>query len=131
MSNALEGNERYRAFMDKLAQSGVDEYVDLPMVAVMGDTSSGKSSLLSMISTIELPSSDKLTTRCPIMLMMRRADTKSASVKIVWKDKPSSTTFAFEPKNVDESSWESLTDIIAFQLCIEFDAQLEGDYIQK
>lgn len=60
MTNALEGNERYRPFMDKLAQSGVDEYVDLPMVAVMGDTSSGKSSLLSMISTIELPSYDSM-----------------------------------------------------------------------
>lgn len=45
--------------------------------------------------------------------MMRRADTKSASVKILWKDKPSSTTFAFQPKTVDENSWESLTDIIA------------------
>ena len=49
-SNAHEGNEAYRAFMDKLTQSNVDEYVDLPTIAVMGDTSSGKSSLLSMIS---------------------------------------------------------------------------------
>lgn len=40
---ALEGNQSYRNFVDKLAESNVDEYVDLPMIAVMGDTSSGKS----------------------------------------------------------------------------------------
>jgi hypothetical protein len=47
------------------------------------------------------------------MLVMRRADTKSASVKIVWKDKPSAKKFAFKPKSVNENSWGSLTDIIA------------------
>ena len=39
--NALEGNEGYRHFIDRLSESNVDEYVDLPMIAVMGDTSSG------------------------------------------------------------------------------------------
>ena len=55
-NDSLEGYEHYRSFMDKLAESGVDDYVDLPMIAVMGDTSSGKSSLLSNISLVELPS---------------------------------------------------------------------------
>ncbi|CAJ1941428.1 unnamed protein product, partial [Cylindrotheca closterium] len=48
MTNTIidsDGNEAYRAFMNKLAQCNVDQYVDLPMIAVMGDTSSGKSSL--------------------------------------------------------------------------------------
>ena len=38
---SLEGNEDYRKFVDKLSECGVDKYVDLPMIAVMGDTSSG------------------------------------------------------------------------------------------
>ena len=38
----LQGNERYRAFMEKLSETNVDRHVDLPMIAVMGDTSSGK-----------------------------------------------------------------------------------------
>lgn len=67
-SGALEGYERYRELMDKLAEDNVDKYVDLPTIAVMGDTSSGKSSLLSNISLIELPSSNEITTRCPIQL---------------------------------------------------------------
>jgi hypothetical protein len=46
--SSLAGNEEIRSFMDKLtATSNVAKYVNLPMIAVMGDTSSGKSSLLS------------------------------------------------------------------------------------
>lgn len=109
----LEGNEDYRAFMDKLAECNVDEYVDLPMIAVMGDTSSGKSSLLSMISTVELPKSDKLTTRCPIMLQMRPSpDEKNATVKVQWKD-GGDCNADFGTKSVDEGNWSDLTGLIA------------------
>ena len=73
MAKQLEGYERYRQFMDRLTESNVDDYIDLPMIAVMGDTSSGKSSLLSNISLVDLPSADSLTTRCPIMLKMHNA----------------------------------------------------------
>ena len=62
MTKQLEGYERYRQFMDRLTESNVDDYIDLPMIAVMGDTSSGKSSLLSNISLVDLPSADCLTT---------------------------------------------------------------------
>ena len=69
---SLQGNEEIRAFMDKLtATTDVSKYIDLPMIAVMGDTSSGKSSLLSSLSAVELPSASELTTRCPIMLQMK------------------------------------------------------------
>jgi hypothetical protein len=37
-------NEELREFMDKLTgATNLGKYVDLPMIAVMGDTSSGKS----------------------------------------------------------------------------------------
>lgn len=62
MTKQLEGYERYRQFMDRLTESNVDDYIDLSMIAVMGDTSSGKSSLLSNISLVDLPSADCLTT---------------------------------------------------------------------
>ena len=41
-SSALEGNEQYRTFIDSLVEANVDRHVELPMIAVMGDTSSGK-----------------------------------------------------------------------------------------
>ncbi|CAJ1965009.1 unnamed protein product [Cylindrotheca closterium] len=106
------GYEQYRGFMNKLAQFNVDEYVDLPMIAVMGDTSSGKSSLLSMISMVELPSNDKLTTRCPIRLQMHTKESKSATVKIIWKDIPEGPDFEFIPRKVTEANWDDLTGYI-------------------
>ena len=50
----------------------------------MGDTSSGKSSVLSSISKIEFPSNDKLTTRCPMRLRMERKEKYCAKVYIKW-----------------------------------------------
>lgn len=107
------GNEAYRAFMDQLAQANVDEYVDLPMIAVMGDTSSGKSTLLSMISQIELPSNDKFTTRCPILLQMRKSDAKSAVVRVLWKDRPTGYNVDFTERMVNESNWGNLSGYIS------------------
>ena len=53
-------------------------------IAVMGDTSSGKSSLLSALSQIELPSNDQITTRCPLRLRMEKSDRTYARIGIKW-----------------------------------------------
>ena len=59
--------------------------VELPQIAVMGDTSSGKSSLLSAISKIIFPSADGMCTRCPTRLRMERSSGAfKASVRINW-----------------------------------------------
>lgn len=115
-SGALEGNERYRELMDKLADNNVDKYVDLPMIAVMGDTSSGKSSLLSNLSLIELPSSSEITTRCPIQSKMKRSQKMKATVKVVWKDKPFSASdinYDFAPQTIQEENWGDVTKAIS------------------
>ena len=75
----------------------------------MGDTSSGKSSLLTSIAEVELPSSEKLTTRCPIMLQMKRAEKRMARVTIQWKG----TVHKFHSRDVDDTSWHKLTGYIA------------------
>jgi ABC-type lipoprotein export system ATPase subunit len=62
--------EALRKLIDCLFSVGCSKYVELPMIAVMGDTSCGKSSLLSALSGIEFPSSEKLTTRCPTQIIM-------------------------------------------------------------
>eukprot|EP00525_Craspedostauros_australis_P006786 CAMPEP_0198136080 /NCGR_PEP_ID=MMETSP1442-20131203/60924_1 /TAXON_ID= /ORGANISM="Craspedostauros australis, Strain CCMP3328" /LENGTH=183 /DNA_ID=CAMNT_0043797275 /DNA_START=924 /DNA_END=1472 /DNA_ORIENTATION=- len=107
---SLSGNHEYRDFMEKLAEANVGEYIDLPMIAVMGDTSSGKSSLLSMISTVELPSSDKLTTRCPTLLDMTKSTEKRAEVSIQWKDGTKGKHF--NPIEIGASNWDQLTESI-------------------
>ena len=112
-SGALEGYERYRELMDKLAEDNVDKYVDLPTIAVMGDTSSGKSSLLSNISLIELPSSNEITTRCPIRLKMKCSQKIKATVKVVWKDKPNGENIDFAPRIVEQENWSDVTTAIS------------------
>ena len=63
-------SESLRKLIDNLQDAGCGKYVELPQIAVMGDTSCGKSSLLSALSGIEFPSSDKITTRCPTQIIM-------------------------------------------------------------
>lgn len=72
LAKQLEGYEHYHQFMVRgLIESNVDDYIDLPMIALMGDTSSGKSSLRSKLSLVDLPIADSLMTRCPIILKMQ------------------------------------------------------------
>ena len=80
--------------------TNLSKYVPLPMIAVMGDTSSGKSSLLSSLSGIELPSASTLTTKCPVLLHLKRIGSanpetsrrRSATVSIQWKTSSNSNS---------------------------------------
>ena len=38
----FEGNEQLREFIDSLHANNINQYIDLPEIAVMGDTSSGE-----------------------------------------------------------------------------------------
>lgn len=73
---------KYREIVDFLHAQEIGSYVQLPEIAVLGDTSSGKSSLLSAISGVQFPSSDQLTTRCPTRLRMEKSKDGSVSATI-------------------------------------------------
>lgn len=77
------GSHEERRLVDRLRTIGLDKYVELPQIAVMGDTSSGKSSLLSALSGVTFPSSDKLTTRCPTQLILSHDSQFRGSVRLV------------------------------------------------
>ena len=112
---SLRGNEEIRAFVDKLSATNVPDYVDLPMIAVMGETSSGKSALLSSISGVELPSASELTTRCPIKLQMKRAEKKHATVSVQWKESLVGEIRkgeVFADKTVTEENYRNLPKVI-------------------
>ncbi|EQC28248.1 hypothetical protein SDRG_14071 [Saprolegnia diclina VS20] len=71
-----------RRLVDRLRAFGLDKHVDLPQIAVMGDTSSGKSSVLSALSGIAFPSAGELTTRCPTQLILSHAHTLHGTVRL-------------------------------------------------
>eukprot|EP01041_Mallomonas_annulata_P004805 gene4805-9581_t len=93
-------DDKLRKLVDFLHENGLEQYIKLPEIAVMGDTSSGKSSLLSALSGVQLPSASDLTTRCPTRLHLEGTvdGALSASVRIKWH-KSSSYGAEFETRN--------------------------------
>ena len=52
-----------------------DDYgITFPNVVVVGDQSSGKSTLLEALSLVELPKGSGIVTRCPLVLRLRKSD---------------------------------------------------------
>ncbi len=75
--------------VDKLRDIGINREVSLPQIVVMGDQSSGKSSVLQSISGIPFPRGSGLVTRCPLELIMKRSTVSSvedwkAEISLRW-----------------------------------------------
>ena len=71
-------DEKVRPLMDKIDQvrailSSNDDGVTFPNVVVVGDQSSGKSTLLEALSLVELPKGSGIVTRCPLVLRLRKS----------------------------------------------------------
>ncbi|XP_035857799.1 interferon-induced GTP-binding protein Mx isoform X2 [Sander lucioperca] len=58
--------------IDSLRSLGVEKDLALPAIAVIGDQSSGKSSVLEALSGVALPRGSGIVTRCPLELKMTR-----------------------------------------------------------
>uniref|UniRef100_A0A8C2I777 Uncharacterized protein n=1 Tax=Cyprinus carpio TaxID=7962 RepID=A0A8C2I777_CYPCA len=58
--------------IDNLRSLGVEKDLALPAIAVIGDQSSGKSSVLEALSGVALPRGSGIVTRCPLELKMIR-----------------------------------------------------------
>nr|DBA34534.1 TPA: hypothetical protein GDO54_002085 [Pyxicephalus adspersus] len=59
--------------IDSLRALGVEKYLGLPAIAVIGDQSSGKSSVLEALSGVCLPRGSGIVTRCPLELKLKKA----------------------------------------------------------
>jgi len=77
-----------KEWIDQWTAAGLSNYVSLPMICVLGDTSSGKSSVLSSLIGLELPSASTLTTKCPVLVQLKKlaspSQTAKATVTIQW-----------------------------------------------
>ncbi|KAL4066183.1 P-loop containing nucleoside triphosphate hydrolase protein [Scleroderma citrinum] len=77
LSDPITSQHR-RALLDlvnRLRNTGIQRDIDLPMIAVIGNQSAGKSSLIESISGITLPRSSGTCTRCPTECKLTRSDT--------------------------------------------------------
>ena len=78
--------------MDQLRAFGIENDLPIPQIAVMGDQSSGKSSVLEAISGIPFPRGKGLITKCATQLTMKRVPSGekwSAHASVSWdKEQP-------------------------------------------
>ncbi|KAL3917097.1 MAG: hypothetical protein SGILL_004872 [Bacillariaceae sp.] len=111
-SSEWVNNHNSKEFIDQWTAAGLSKFVDLPVICVLGDTSSGKSSVLSSLIGLELPSGSSLTTKCPVLIQLKKstntetpataaATTTTATVDIQWKDtsKNSGNDFPSSPSH--------------------------------
>ncbi|XP_040278995.1 interferon-induced GTP-binding protein Mx2-like isoform X2 [Bufo bufo] len=68
--------------IDSLRSLGVEKDLGLPAIAVIGDQSSGKSSVLEALSGVNLPRGSGIVTRCPLVLKLKKSKKNSP-----WKGK--------------------------------------------
>uniref|UniRef100_A0A8C3WJC4 Interferon-induced GTP-binding protein Mx2 n=1 Tax=Catagonus wagneri TaxID=51154 RepID=A0A8C3WJC4_9CETA len=60
--------------IDSLRALGVEQDLALPAIAVIGDQSSGKSSVLEALSGVALPRGSGIITRCPLVLRLKKKE---------------------------------------------------------
>lgn len=81
----IQNNKKLLGLLEKFDQireilSG--EKISLPSIAVIGDQSSGKSSVLQSISGVELPTGTNCVTRCPTILQLRDSENGKEYVEV-------------------------------------------------
>ncbi|MCI4393662.1 hypothetical protein PGIGA_G00160030 [Pangasianodon gigas] len=69
--------------IDYLRRIGIEKDLALPSIAVVGDQSSGKSSVLEALSGVALPRGSGIVTRCPLELKLRKLNAGSNWTAII------------------------------------------------
>jgi hypothetical protein len=91
MSAILQGiTAKCRQFQEFLLECDLGKELDLPQIVALGDTSSGKSSLLTAISTVVFPSRSDIATRCPTRLRMDAGESFRCELQIIWHKRDTS-----------------------------------------
>ncbi|KFV19178.1 Interferon-induced GTP-binding protein Mx, partial [Tauraco erythrolophus] len=83
--------------IDSLRALGIEKDLALPAIAVIGDQSSGKSSVLEALSGVALPRGNGIVTRCPLELKLKRIPASQA-----WKGKLCYRRNCIELQNASE-----------------------------
>lgn len=96
--------------VDSLRALGIEKDLSLPAIAVIGDQSSGKSSVLEALSGVPLPRGNGIVTRCPLELKLKRLPEGRA-----WQGKISYKNVTLELQNASEVDREirQAQDIVA------------------
>ncbi|KAJ5291536.1 hypothetical protein N7478_000787 [Penicillium angulare] len=91
-ADGLDNKKRIRllGIIDRLRELGISENVSLPQLVVVGDQSSGKSSLLEGLTGLSFPVASDLCTRFATQIVLRRAAEGEGQARITIIPGPSS-----------------------------------------
>ncbi|KAI4862983.1 P-loop containing nucleoside triphosphate hydrolase protein, partial [Hypoxylon rubiginosum] len=88
--------------IDNLRKHGIDRFVDLPQIIVVGDQSSGKSSVLEAISRVRFPVKDGLCTRFATELVLRTDSRTKVDLQILPSETSKKGAHSFEEKSFNK-----------------------------
>jgi hypothetical protein len=91
-----------------LRKCGADKLFSLPIIAVIGNQSVGKSSLIEAISQIEVPRSTGTCTRCPMEVILRREPTTDWTCKVAIPSKNTASGQALFKMTSNKKDVESI-----------------------
>ena len=116
LANTMESNVGPLInLVDQLRALGVEKDIAIPQIAVMGDQSSGKSSVLEAVSGIPFPRGSGLVTKCATELRMKKAPAgtaMTASVKLSWTQEQPSMAGSVDTYDAISKKIEELTEVM-------------------
>ena len=92
--------------IDALFACNVGDYIDLPQLVVVGQQSSGKSSVLEGLTGLPFPRDSGLCTRFATQITFRRSDSDATTISII-PAKDSSSDHQQEMKSWGERNMET------------------------
>ncbi|KAI9681580.1 MAG: hypothetical protein M1829_000777 [Trizodia sp. TS-e1964] len=80
----IENEARFNllSIIDRFREIGVSEDISLPQIVVVGDQSSGKSSLLEGLTSLPFPVASELCTRFATQIVFRRSSAQEESIHV-------------------------------------------------
>ncbi|KAJ8109504.1 hypothetical protein ONZ43_g6117 [Nemania bipapillata] len=96
--------------IDGLRKHGIGRFVDLPQIIVVGDQSSGKSSVLEAISRVRFPVKDGVCTRFATELVLRTNPQTSIHVQVQPTSVSADVSYAFDKTSFDKDDLPRITE---------------------
>ncbi|KAI2620722.1 P-loop containing nucleoside triphosphate hydrolase protein [Hypomontagnella submonticulosa] len=115
--------------IDDLRKHGIGHFVDLPQIIVVGDQSSGKSSVLEAISRVRFPVKDGLCTRFATELVLRTDNHTRIDVRVQPSPNSSHQGHSFDERSFDKDDLPRIIED-AKRVMLQDDANFSEDVLR-